>query len=113
MTGRLDLKNIVLRVKLGSQSREKLSSRDVPVSLVWTGEVAENLSVDYSDVCRILAGFTDREYDYIEELAADILKLLRIEYPVGSWKVTVTKPFPPTCLRIESASFTIDGDENA
>jgi dihydroneopterin aldolase len=112
MKGRLDLKNIILRLKLGSESHEKISSRDVPVTAVWTGEVAGNLSIDYSDVCDALAGFEEREYDYIEELALDILNLLRKEFPDGFWRVTVTKPFPPVSLKLESASYTIEGGEN-
>ena len=112
MKGRLDLKNIILRLKLGVKSHEKISSRDVPVTAVWTGEVAGSLSIDYSDVCDALAGFEEREYDYIEELASDILKLLRKKFPDGSWEVTVTKPFPPVSLKLESASYTIEGGEN-
>ena len=112
MKGRLDLKNIILRVKLGAEEYEKLSYRDIPVTAVWTGQVAGSLSIDYSDVCNVLAEFNEREYDYIEELASDILKLLRKEYTEGSWKVTVTKPFPSVSLKLESASFTIEGGEN-
>jgi len=112
MKGRLDLRNIILRVKLGVESREKISSRDIPINLVWMGEVAGSLSIDYSGVCDVLAEFEDREYDYIEELTMDILNLLRKEYPDGSWIVTVTKPFPTVSLKLESASFTAEGGEN-
>ncbi len=68
-------------------------------------------SVDYYDVCKILTGFEGREYDYIEELAADILGVLLREYPDGHWVVTVSKPFPPVSLKLESASFTVEGGE--
>ncbi|NOQ21982.1 MAG: hypothetical protein GQ565_04940 [Candidatus Aegiribacteria sp.] len=112
MKGKLVLKNIILRLKLGAANHEKISSRDVPVTAAWTGEVAGGLSIDYSDVCNALAGFEDREYDYIEDLASDILSILRRKYPDGRWVVTVTKPFPPVSLKLESASFTIERGEN-
>lgn len=112
MKGRLVLNNIILRLKLGVEKQEKISSRDVPVDAVWTGEVASGPSIDYSDVCNVLAGFNDREYDYIEDLASDILSLLRGKYTEGHWTVTVTKPFPPVSLKLESASFTVEGGEN-
>ncbi len=112
MKGMLVLKNIILRLKLGAENQEKISSRDVPITVVWTGEVAVGPSIDYSDVCDALADFDEKEYDYIEDLASDILNLLRIEYPGGHWKVTVTKPFPPVSLKLESASFTVEGGEN-
>ena len=109
MKGRLVLKNIILRLKLGIADHEKISQRDVPVTVSWNGTVASGPSVDYSDVCITLAGFEGREYDYIEELASDILGVLMREYPDGRWTVTVTKPFPPVSLKLESASFTVEG----
>jgi len=112
MKGRLDLKNIIIRLKLGSESHEKISSRDVPVSLVWTGEVAGSPSIDYSEVCDVLAGFEGMEYDFIEELTLDIQGVLRKAFPEGSWKITVTKPFPQVHLKLESASFTVEGNDN-
>ncbi len=112
MKGRLLLKDIILRLKLGIANHEKISSRDVPITVVWTGEVASGPSVDYSDICDALAGFDESEYDYIEDLASDILSMLRREYPDGHWAVTVTKPFPSVSLKLESASFTVGGGEN-
>ncbi|MEN8208452.1 MAG: dihydroneopterin aldolase [Candidatus Fermentibacteria bacterium] len=112
MTGRLVLKNIVLRLKLGAADLEKITSRDVPVTVSWSGRIAGGPSVDYADVCETLAKFEGREYDYIEDLASDILGMLRAEYPDGIWQVTVTKPFPPVSLKLESASFTVEGGGN-
>lgn len=109
MKGRLVLKNIILRLKLGVADHEKISSRDVPVTVSWTGKVAGGPSVDYTDVCKALSGFEDREYDYIEDLASEILRMLLMEYPDGHWTVTVTKPFPPVSLKLESAAFTVEG----
>lgn len=109
MKGRLVLKNIILRLKLGAEDIEKISSRDVPVTVSWSGRIAGGLSVDYAGVCEALMKFDEREYDYIEDLAADILGMLRMEYPDGCWEVTVTKPFPPVSLKLESASFTVEG----
>ncbi|MCK5117787.1 MAG: dihydroneopterin aldolase [Candidatus Aegiribacteria sp.] len=112
MKGRLVLKNTILRLKLGVAEHEKISSRDVPVTVSWSGEITSGPTVDYSDVCKTLAGFEGRDYDYIENLASDILIILRREYPAGRWLVTVTKPFPPVSLKMESASFTVEGVEN-
>ncbi len=109
MKGTLYLKNVILRLKLGAQAPEKLAARDVPVTLTWKGEVKGGASIDYSDICHVLAGFNEREYDYIEDLALDILELLHSKYPAGCWNVTVTKPFPPVSLKLESASFTVEG----
>lgn len=112
MKGRLVLKNMILRLKLGVENHERISCRNVPVTVVWTGEVSGNLSIDYSDICNVLTAFEGREYHYIEKLASDILDLLCSEYPDGHWKVTVTKPFPPVSLKLESASFIVGRSEN-
>ncbi len=109
MKGRLVLKNIILRLKLGVDDREKISSRDVPVTVSWSGRISSGLSVNYADVCEALVKFDEKEYDYIEDLAEDILGMLRMEYPDGRWEVTITKPFPPVSLKMESASFTVEG----
>ncbi len=112
MKGILVLKNIILRLKLGAASHEKISQRDVPVTVTRSGKVAGGPSVDYSDVCKTLAGFEGRDYDYIEDLASDILGVLLREYPDGRWSVTVTKPFPPVSLKLESVSFTVEGGDD-
>lgn len=112
MRGTLELSGVVLRLRLGSLPREKLSSRDVPLDISWTGTVPDRLSVDYSDVCESLAAFQEREYDYLEELASDVLELLSTKYPHGRWRVTVRKPFPQVGLKVETASFTVEGGEN-
>lgn len=109
MKGRLVLKNIILRLRLGVGIHEKVSSRDVPITAVWTGDVAGGPSIDYADVCEVLKEFNEMEYDYIEDLASDILSLLQREYPDGHWVVTITKPFPLVSLKLESASFTVEG----
>jgi len=113
MKGRLVLKNIMLRLKLGADDREKISFRDVPVTVSWSGRISSGPSVDYADLCITLEKFDEKEYDYIEDLAADILGVLRMEYPDGRWKVTVTKPFPPVSPKMEFASFTVEGGLDA
>jgi len=112
MTGTLELEGVILRVGLGALGSEKLSSRDLPLDITWTGTVTEGPGVDYAAVCQALAALQERDYDYIEEVAEEVLSLLEREYPEGIWKVRVRKPFPPACLRIGSASFTIEGGEN-
>ena len=100
MKGRLVLKNIILRLKLGAENHEKISERDIPVTLSWSGKVTGGLSIDYSEVCKTLAVFEGREYDYIEDLSLDILSLLRREYADGHWSVKVTKPYPLVSLKL-------------
>ncbi|MCD4847937.1 MAG: dihydroneopterin aldolase [Candidatus Aegiribacteria sp.] len=113
MRGQLVLKNVIIRLKLGSKPFEKISSSDIPVDIVWSGETAGGMSIDYTHICEILARFAEKEYDYIEELTSDILKTLVEEYPAGNWKVTVTKPFPPVSLKIKSVLFTMESGKNA
>ena len=113
MKGKLVLKNVIIRLKLGSESFEKISSSDIPVDIEWSGEITEGMSIDYTDICEVLVNFSEREYDYIEELALDILSALVEEYPAGNWKVTVIKPFPPVSLKTESVLFTIEGGKYA
>ena len=113
MKGQLVLKNVIIRLKLGNEPFEKISNSDIPVDIVWSGEITEGISIDYTDICEVLARFSEKEYDYIEELTSDILNTLVEEYPAGNWKVTVTKPFPPVSLKIESALFTMEGGSYA
>ncbi len=113
MKGKLVLKNVIIRLKLGSESFEKISNSDVPVNIEWSGEITEGMSIDYTDICEVLVHFSERECVYIEELALDILNALVEEYPAGNWKVTVIKPFPPVSLKTESVLFTIEGGKYA
>ena len=86
---------------MGSGSGELISDK-----------VTGGLSIDYSEVCKTLAGFEGREYDYIEDLSLDILSLLRREYSDGYWSVKVTKPYPLVSMKLESASFTVEEGDN-
>jgi dihydroneopterin aldolase len=112
MKYRLELNKAILRLKLGADAHEKVSCRDVPVSLTWEGEVAKGPAIDYSDICMVLKGFEGKDYDYIEDLASDILFLLLRVYTEGHWTVTVNKPYPQVSLKLESASVTVEGGEN-
>lgn len=109
--GKLDLEGLVLRLRLGVLPQEKVSCRDVPVNLSWTGSFDRSPPVDYSEVCEKLAVIQDRDYDYIEDLAAEILDILCREYRRGRWTVRVVKPCPPAGLRLQAASFEIEGGE--
>ena len=111
-TGTLELQGVVLRVRLGVLETEKLSARDLPLDISWTGTLREGPGVDYAAVCEKLAVLQDRDYDYLEEVAEEVLSLLEREFPEGLWKVRAVKPFPPACLKIGSASFTLEGGEN-
>ncbi len=112
MRGTLELGGVILRLKLGKLPVEKISPRDVPVDISWTGSTSRMPGIDYSEVCQCLAVLQEREYDFIEELATGILDLLRRRYPSGIWKVKVRKPFPPAALKMEMASFTVEGGDN-
>ncbi|OPL19014.1 MAG: hypothetical protein AVO35_03560 [Candidatus Aegiribacteria sp. MLS_C] len=109
MRGRLDLQGLVLRLRLGVLPEEKLSERDVPLDISWTGELGSPPAIDYGDVCHRLAGLQGSDYDYIEDLAADVLRLLTGEFKGGVWSVRVSKPFPPAGLRLRSAAVTVQG----
>ncbi len=113
MKGQLVLKNVIIRLKLGNEPFEKISSRDIPVNIVWSGEMTESMSIDYTDICEMLTRYSEKEFDYIEELSSDILNTLMEEYPAGKWKVTVTKPFPQVSLKIESVLLTMGGGSYA
>ncbi|MCK4505370.1 MAG: dihydroneopterin aldolase, partial [Candidatus Aegiribacteria sp.] len=102
MKGQLVLKNVIIRLKLGSEPFEKILSSDIPIDIIWSGEITGDMSIDYTHICEILARFSEKEYDYIEELTLDILNALVEEYPIDKWKVTVTKPFPAVSLKMES-----------
>ena len=110
MRGRLFLRNIILRLRLGEKPEETVSRRDVPVDVSWSGEVSQGISVDYSDVCSILSDVQEVDFLYLEDLTSHILHLLQKEFPGGSWTVTARKPFPPVSLRMDSASFTLEGE---
>lgn len=112
MRGRLHLDSIVLRLKLGVLPQEKAAARDVPLDLQWQGTVSSGPAVDYAEVCRELERLEGTDYDYLEDLAVDVLNLLTGRFPLGEWRVTVRKPWPPAGLKMESASFTVEGGGN-
>jgi dihydroneopterin aldolase len=110
LTGTLTLSRLILRIRLGAHSFERVEERDVPVDISRTGELfrGDVPAVDYAGVCEAVAAGIRREYIYIEELAADILEILTGSF-TGHWTVTVHKPFPPVTPRAESASVTVEG----
>lgn len=110
--GTLRLEGIVLRVRLGAEDHERIASRDVPVDVEWKGEFEDGIPMDYTDVCRSIAVLEEGEYRYIEDLSRELLGLLGREFRTGKWTVTVRKPFPPSPLRMESASFTAEAGGN-
>ncbi|HOP26336.1 MAG TPA: dihydroneopterin aldolase [Candidatus Sabulitectum sp.] len=110
LTGTLALSRLMLRLRLGVHSFERVEERDVPVDISRSGELFREgvPAVDYSRVCEAVAGGVDGEYLYIEHLAADILEILTGSFS-GHWTVTVHKPFPPVNPQVESASVTVEG----
>lgn len=109
MRGTLELEGLVLRLVLGALPQEKLSRRDVRLDISWTGELTGVPSVDYAAVCEKLAVLQNRDYDYIEDVASDVLSHLTSGFPRGTWRVRVGKPFPPACLKLQNAAFIIEG----
>lgn len=110
MTARatLELEGLVLRLRLGVLEEERLCERDVPVDLAWTGIHAGGARFDYAEVARAAARFSGAEYGLVEELAEALLDALAAEFPGGSWRVRVRKPWPPVAPRMECAVFTLE-----
>lgn len=110
LTGRLELKGVSLRLKLGLHDFERIHTRTVPVDITRTGELFADGKpfLDYSLLVDTLESRLRDEYLYIEELAADVLQLLKERWD-GTWRVTVRKPEPHLSLRTEEASVTVEG----
>jgi hypothetical protein len=62
--------------------------------------------VDYDGVCAALASLDGETYRYGEELVSEALQILESQFPLGSWRVELHKPFPPCPLPVDEASFT-------
>lgn len=109
LTGKLKLRGIALELILGVHPFERIEKRTVPVDIVRTGLLFQGSvpAVDYTEICRLLKNELRNDYLYIEELAADILSLLKKSFS-GSWKVTVRKPEPPLELSVSEASVTVE-----
>lgn len=109
LNGTLELTGINLTLKLGLHSFERLARRSVPVDLFRRGLLMEDgiPSVDYSEVCTVLASGLREEYLYVEELAGDILDLLDKSWP-GGWRVRVTKVQPHVTPPMAEASVTVE-----
>lgn len=110
MNGFLELRGLALTLKLGAHGFERLETRRVPVDIFRSGNLfsGDEPAVDYSLVCSLLRTGLKEEYLYIEELACDILKLLKDRWE-GEWRITVHKIHPPVDPPIAEASVTIEG----
>jgi dihydroneopterin aldolase len=98
-------------VLLGVLPAEKLSPRSVSLDLEWRGPTDPSApAVDYAAVCAHLGQLASREYSWIEELASAALDLLSERWS-GSWKVSVSKAFPPAPAPLESATCTMEGED--
>ncbi len=111
--GRLDLRGVVLRLRLGAGPEEVITERDVPVDVSWAGLHSEGEPVDYDIICGVLSRFQGTSYRYIEDLASDILSSVLDEMPEGFWRISIRKPHPPSLLPMESASYTLEGGIDA
>lgn len=108
---RLELRSLLLRVRLGVAPSERVYPRDVPLDLTWKGPPSPSGPlVDYGAVCERLLPLEGDTYEYVEDLARAALDSLCASFP-GRWTVKVTKPFPPTRLRVGCASVTLAGGE--
>jgi len=110
LTGTLEIIGIALNLKLGVHAFERVGRRRVPVDLAWTGSLIPGgePAVDYSRVCSLLKSSLREEYLYIEDLAVEILQLLKGQW-AGSWKVTVRKLAPPLDPPAAEARITVEG----
>jgi dihydroneopterin aldolase len=108
LTGTLILQEISLSLRLGAFPFERIGVRRVSVDLEWAGDLFANGKpvVDYSVVCSALNNELKSEYFYIEELAGDILTVLKKKWN-GNWTVTVGKAFPPVNPSVEKAVVTV------
>ncbi len=106
LTGTLEMRGIGLRLRLGVHPFERIEPRSVPVDLVYRGPLFP--LVDYSLVCSLLGDSLGEQYLHIEELASDVLSLVKSKWP-GSWRVTVHKVQPPVEPPMAEASVTIEG----
>jgi dihydroneopterin aldolase len=105
----LELQGLVLRLRLGVLPVEKISERDVPVDLSWTGPHAGGAPFDYTDVIRTASRFSGACFDLVEDLAEALLGALTAEFPAGTWRVRVRKPWPPVHPPVECVVFTLEG----
>ena len=110
LTGALSVSSLSLTCRLGARAFERIHTRRIPVDLVYRGPLLSGDSpvVDYADMALLLQGSLQKEYLYIEHLAAHIHGFLKSEWP-GMWTVTVHKVQPSTEPVIEMASVTVEG----
>ncbi len=108
MKGTLFLRGISLPVVLGALPEEKLFPRTVTLDLSFAGTATAVPAADYSEVCSCIAVLAGSRFEYLEQLAESVVKMLGQRWP-GAWRVTVKKPFPPVCLSMESAEYTVEG----
>ena len=110
LSGTLTLEGVSLTLRLGVLPAERIEARVVPVDIQWSGELfaGGKPAVDYSEVCSALKTGIKTEYQFIEELAADILSVLTAGWQ-GRWKVTVHKAFPPVAPSMDAASVSVSG----
>lgn len=106
LTGTLEMRGIGLRLRLGVHAFERIEPRRIPVDLTYRGPLFP--LVDYSAVCSHIGNSLEDEYLHIEELARDILTLVKSKWP-GNWTVTVRKVQPPVEPPMAEASVTIEG----
>lgn len=110
LTGTLLLKGISLTLKLGALPVERIEPRQVKIDLEWVGDLLSNgkPTVDYAVVCDALKNDLSDGYEYIEELAQNVMGILESRW-AGSWTVSVHKDHPPGDPHMERATITIEG----
>ncbi len=106
MTGTLELRGVSLTVFLGALPCEKLFPRRVDLDVSCTGNASSLPMIDYSEVSSSLAPLSGESFDFIEQVADRVFRLLKARWP-GDWSVSVKKSFPPVNPAIECAVYTI------
>ncbi len=108
LKGILYLDEIALFLKLGALPHEQIEPRKVLVNLKWNGLLFSDGTpfIDYAIVCSALQDNLKASYRFIEELAADIMKILETNWN-GKWEVAVVKRYPFTQPPMRSAQITV------
>jgi dihydroneopterin aldolase len=104
------LEEIELRLFLGAEPEEQLFRRTVKLDLKWSGKfTGNNPGINYSEVCKILAGLEEIRFTWLEDVAVSTLKILCEKFTVGKWEVSAIKEIPPAPLPLKSARISVSG----
>lgn len=105
--GRLALEGLVLRVVLGADPGERLSTRSVELDVSTEQPASGGDRLDYAQVVEGLQPLQGGVYSYVEDLASAASDLLLTRWPRRRWTVTVRKVRPMAALPLRRAVYTL------